>query len=115
MSYQKDLIKDNAVRIAEVLRNGTPNEVKINICRVDTGSYIYEAFIKIMPTNNYEIWVYKSNRVSMVNRAQQVLVGTQVRVSGYGIEYDNQCGAIKIPNSISIALVKTFKEVNKYL
>ena len=104
-------VKTTAISI----RDGVKNESTAKICRVDTGSYIYEAFLRIYNGNNTEIWVTKSNKVSMTNRYSQVLAKTQVRVSNYGIEYDNQGGKITIPVRLSKQLIKYCQELNNYL
>lgn len=71
--------------------------------------------MKIYNGNNTDIWVYKKNKVSVTNRYSQVLAGTQVRVSNYGIEYSNQGGKINIPASVSKKLVLFVKELNSYM
>ena len=107
---------NNSVRTAAILiSDGVKDEAKVNICRVDTGSYIYEAFMKIYNGNNTEIWVTKSSRVSMTNRYSQVLAITQVKVSNYGIEYDTQHAKINIPASVSKKLVLFVKELSYYM
>lgn len=107
---------NNSVRTAAILiSDGVKDEAKVNICKIDTGSYIYEAFMKIYNGNNTEIYVTKSSKVSMTNRYSQVLARTQVRVSNHGIEYSNQGGKINIPASVSKKLVLFVKELSYYM
>ena len=104
-----------ALSASALISQGVKEEKRVRIYRLDTGAYIYEAFMRIHHGRNTEIWVYKHNKVSMKSRYSQVLSGTQVRVSEYGIEYDNQGGKIKIPDRMSKKLVEFVRELNMHV
>ena len=99
---------------ALLLRDGVKDIATVNICKVDTGSYVYKAYMLINSNRDTDIRVSKSEKVidSNGNKHLRELCVTPVRVSGYGIDYDNQNGNITIPASVSKQLVAFARKLN---
>lgn len=100
-----------AIRTAAILlKDGVKGDgkLKVDICRIDTGSYIYKAYMLIFNGRNTEYVVIKENKVSINNRYQQVISQTKVKLTDdhMNIIYDNQGGKLKIPDRVATRILQ---------
>lgn len=85
---------EHSARTVALLMNDGAKTGQVNICKVNTGSYIYEAYMRIYGGNNKDVYVIKKNNKNQEVARTSVMIayGTAVCV--------NKSGNITIPVSV---------------